>query len=279
MRKKGLIMKKAILATIPMLLLASCSKQNFVLGLGGEGVPVGQYASKILAYYEIDEAKLKEKGVISYGADVKEVTTQVKEGLVSAGIIYKTDAYSANLKVVASATKEMCGQVVYPAALINNEVSENEKASAKYFLDYLTTAEAMSAFEGVGFTKMVDPRTPTTSVTENVEVNVYAAASLTESLNSIKTTFTAQNPNITLNINFGSSGKLQTQIEEGKNKCDVFISAGKKQMDALAEKSLIIEESRFNILENKVVLSVPDNNPANLNSFDDLAAKLKDLLK
>ena len=272
-------MKKTILLTIPMLLLASCSKQNFVLGLGGEGVPVGQYASKILAYYQIDEAALASKGAISYGADVKEVTTQVKEGLVSAGIIYKTDAFSAELKVVAEATKEMCGQVIYPAALINNDVSEQKKEAAKYYLDYLTTDAASAAFEAVGFTRMAEPRVPATTLTEAVTINLYAAASLTESINSINATFKTLNPNITVNVNFGSSGKLQTQIEEGKNSCDLFISAGKKQMDALQEKSLIVNESRFNILENKVVLSVPEKNPANLNSFDDLANKLREILK
>lgn len=262
-----------------MLLLASCSKQNFVLGLGGEGVPVGQYASKILTYYQIDEAALASKGAISYGADVKEVTTQVKEGLVSAGIIYKTDAFSAQLKVVAEATKEMCGQVIYPVALINNDVSEQKKEAAKYYLDYLTTDAASAAFEAVGFTRMAEPRVPATTLTEAVTINLYAAASLTESINSINATFKALNPNITVNVNFGSSGKLQTQIEEGKNSCDLFISAGKKQMDALQEKSLIVNESRFNILENKVVLSVPEKNPANLNSFDDLANKLREILK
>ena len=262
-----------------MLLLSSCSSQNFVLGLGGEGVPVGQYASKILEYYEIDEAKLKEKGLVSYGADVKEVTTQVKESSVSAGVIYKTDAFSANLKVVDAATKEMCGQVIYPAALIANNVSETQKATAKSFLDYLTTESAMAAFEGVGFTRMAEVRTPAAITTEAVEINVYAAASLTESLTSIKNSYVATNTNVTININFGSSGKLQTQIEEGKEKCDIFISAGKKQMDALQEKSLLAENSRFDILENKVVLAVPDNNPFNLQSFDDLANKLRELLK
>ena len=271
-------MKKAFLL-IPFLLLTSCSKENFILGLGGENVPVGQYASKILKYYEIDEQSLKSKGVISYGKDAKEVTTQVKEASVSAGIIYKTDAFSASLKVVDSATKEMCDQVLYPAALISNSKSDNQKASAKYFLDYLTTSAAMSFFEGVGFSKVADERIPAITVTDNVEINVYAAASLTESLTSIKNSFVTLNPNITVNINFGSSGTLQTQIEEGRDKCDLFISAGAKQMNALEEKSFLVEGSRFNILENQVVLAVPDNNPAKLGSFNDLANKLKDILK
>lgn len=272
-------MKKAFLL-FPFLLLTSCGgKSNFVLGLGGENVPVGQYASKILEYYDISEESLKTKGVISYGKDVKEVTTQVKEGSVSAGIIYKTDAFSADLKVVAAATKEMCGQVLYPAALITNSKSDNQKATAKYFLDYLTTSASMSFFEGVGFTRVAEERIPATTISDNVEINVYAAASLTESLTSIKNSFVTLNPNVTVNINFGSSGTLQTQIEEGRDKCDLFISAGAKQMNALEEKSLLVEDSRFNILENQVVLSVPTNNPANLNSFDDLANKLKEILK
>jgi len=264
---------------LPAILLSSCSKGNFILGLGGENVPVGQYASKILEYYEISEETLKNKGIISYGKDVKEVTTQVKEGLVSAGVIYKTDAYSAELKIVDSATKEMCGQVLYPIALIDNSVKDEQKITAKYFLDYLTTDIAMAYFEGVGFKRQCEARIPATSVSENVEINVYVAASLTESLTSIKNSFVTLNPNVTVNINFGSSGTLQTQIEEDKNKCDLFISAGAKQMNALEEKSLIIKESRFNILENEVVLAVSDNNPANLGSFNDLANKLKELIK
>lgn len=271
-------MKRSVLF-IPLLLLTSCGKTNFILGLGGENVPVGQYASKILKYFEIDKDSLKAKGVVSYGKDVKEVTTQIKEASVSAGIIYKTDAYSANLKVVDSATKEMCGQVLYPAALISNSRSDEQKETAKYFLDYLTTSGAMSYFESVGFTRVANERLPSTTVTNNVEINVYAAASLTETLTSIKNSFVTLNPNVTMNINFGSSGTLQTQIEEGKDKCDVFISAGAKQMNALEEKSLLVEGSRFNILENQVVLSVPDNNPANLGSFNDLANKLKEILK
>lgn len=84
---------------------------------------------------------------------------------------------------------------------------------------------------------------------------------------------------MTVNINFGSSGTLQTQIEAGRDQCDVFISAGAKQMNALEEKSYLVDGSRFNILENQVVLAVPDNNPAKLGSFNDLANKLKDILK
>ena len=67
------------------------------------------------------------------------------------GIIYATDAFSDGLTVVAEATAEMCGQVIYPAAVLN--ITKNEEA-AKAFLDYLQTDEAAAVFEKVGFTPL-----------------------------------------------------------------------------------------------------------------------------
>ena len=116
--------------------------------MGNSDVPVGQYTQKILAFYGLDETALANEGLITYGSNVKEVTTQVKEGSVDCGVIYCTDAFSAELKVVDSATEEMCGQVIYPAAVLKNAPNHD---AAQAFLDYLTTAEAMAVFETVGF--------------------------------------------------------------------------------------------------------------------------------
>ena len=116
--------------------------------MGNSDVPVGQYTQKILAFYGLDEEALARAGAITYGTNVKEVTTQVKEASVDCGVVYCTDAFSAGLTVVDSATKDMCGQVIYPAAVLN--VSRNPEA-AQAFLDYLTTPEAMAVFENVGF--------------------------------------------------------------------------------------------------------------------------------
>ena len=74
------------------------------LAIGNSDVPVGQYTQKIFAYYEIDEAAIAEK--LTYGSNVKEVTTAVSEGTVDCGIIYASDAYSASLTVAAEATAE-----------------------------------------------------------------------------------------------------------------------------------------------------------------------------
>ena len=123
---------------------------NVTLAIGNSDVPVGQYTQKIFAYYEIDEAAIASK--LTYGSNVKEVTTQVSEGSVDCGIIYGTDAFSAGLTVVDGATAEMCGQVIYPAAVLNcGEAPE----AAQAFLDYLCTEEALACFRAVGFTPMV----------------------------------------------------------------------------------------------------------------------------
>ena len=118
---------------------------DVLLAIGNSDVPVGQYTQKIFAYYGLDEAALADS--LTYGNNVKEVTTQVSEASADCGIIYATDAYSAGLTVVDSATAEMCGQVIYPAAVLKGEKEE----AAQAFLDYFQTADAMSVFESVGF--------------------------------------------------------------------------------------------------------------------------------
>lgn len=124
---------------------------RIMLAMGNGDVPVGQYTQKIFAYYGLSEEELAKAGSITYGSNVKEVTTQVAEGTVDCGIIYQTDAYSAGLTVVDVATAEMCGQVIYPAAVLN--ISNNVK-EAQAFLDYLTEDAQDAVFEKVGFTPM-----------------------------------------------------------------------------------------------------------------------------
>ena len=122
-----------------------------LLAMGNSDVPVGQYTQKIFAYYGLDESALAAAGCLTYGSNVKEVTTQVSEGAVDAGIIYGSDAASAGLTVVDSATKEMCGQVIYPAAVLN--ISAHQ-AEAQAFLDYLKTAAAGDVFRAVGLSPL-----------------------------------------------------------------------------------------------------------------------------
>ena len=123
--------------------------QDILFCMGNSDVPVGQYTQKILAYYDLDEEALAAAGVITYGSNVKEVTAQVSEASVDAGVVYCTDAYSAGLTPVDEATKEMCGQVIYPAAVLKNAPNAD---AAKAFLAYLQSTEAANVFAKVGFT-------------------------------------------------------------------------------------------------------------------------------
>ena len=132
-------------------LAAHLKAGDILFSMGNSDVPVGQYTQKILAHYDLDEAALAAAGVITYGSNVKEVTTQIREASVDAGVIYCTDATSAGLSIVDEATAEMCGQVVYPAAVLKNAPHAE---AAKEFLAYLRTDAAADVFESVGFTAL-----------------------------------------------------------------------------------------------------------------------------
>ncbi len=122
---------------------------DILFAMGNSDVPVGQYTQKIFEYYGLDEEALADEGKITYGTNVKEVTTQITEGAVDCGVVYTTDAYSAGLTPVDYATAQMCGQVIYPAAVL--KVSENMDEAQK-FLAYLQNETSSEIFEGVGFT-------------------------------------------------------------------------------------------------------------------------------
>lgn len=124
------------------------------------------------------------------------------------------------------------------------------------------------------------PSTSPAPEAEKVELTVFAAASMTETLNQIAQMYKKVAPNVTLTYNFDSSGTLKTQIEEGAV-CDLFISAAQKQMNqldstadsAVNDKGLdfVLQGTRVNLVENKVVLVVPKGNPAGVSSFDDVS--------
>lgn len=115
--------------------------------LGNEDVPVGAYSIEILTNLGILD-KLEADSKITYGSNVKEVTTQVKEASVDCGIIYATDGFSAGLTIVDEAEEGQCRQVIYPTAILN--ISRNQEAARK-FLDFLVTDDCKEVFEAVGF--------------------------------------------------------------------------------------------------------------------------------
>ena len=109
-----------------------------------------------------------------------------------------------------------------------------------------------------------------TEVAEETEILVAAAASLKNAYEEeLIPMFEAQYPGVTVKSTYDSSGKLQTQIEEGLE-ADVFMSAAKKQMKALDEEGMIDSDSIVDLLENKIVLIVPTGSDKGIQSFEDI---------
>jgi len=101
------------------------------------------------------------------------------------------------------------------------------------------------------------------------DLTVSAAISLKDALDEIKQLYVAANPGVSIVMNYGASGTLQLQIEQGAP-VDIFLSAAPKQMDALAAKGLLLDGSRRDLLRNEVVLIVPKDSTAKISSFQDL---------
>jgi molybdate transport system substrate-binding protein len=99
---------------------------------------------------------------------------------------------------------------------------------------------------------------PEQTTVEPVEITVFAAASLQDAAQELKTAYESKHKESKITYNFASSGKLQKQIEEGAPS-DLFISAGKSQMDTLEKQALIDKDSRLNLLGNKLVLIAPSD--------------------
>lgn len=131
-----------------------------------------------------------------------------------------------------------------------------------------SATEAPAATEAPSTTP--EPTEEPTPEPEPVELTIAAAASLTDVLTEIIESYKGVAPNVTITPTYGASGALQTQIEEGAP-VDIFMSAAQKQMDALEEQALLLDGSRIDLLENKVVLIVPKDSALGITSFEDLA--------
>lgn len=131
-----------------------------------------------------------------------------------------------------------------------------------------------------GQTPAADGSASSAPTGEPVELTVFAAASMTETMNEIAELYKEEAPDVAITYNFDSSGTLKTQIEEGAV-CDLFLSAGQLQMDQLDKAAdpavntdgldFVLEDSRCDLLENKVVLIVPAGAEGGVASFEDAA--------
>lgn len=108
-----------------------------------------------------------------------------------------------------------------------------------------------------------------TTPAEPTNLLVSVAPSLKASLEEIKVIYAGSKPGIQITYNYGPSGSLKTQIEQGAA-ADIFISQGKKEMDDLEQKNLLKAGTRVNLLSDELVLIVNKSNTS-INSFEELA--------
>lgn len=166
--------------------------------------------------------------------------------------------------------------------LINRSNSNDERIREKMkkwkkCLAMVFTGAMMVSAVGCGASKSSDGTTggvvteeKTDSTTPDTKLLIAAAASLEYSMKEkLIPMFEEQNPGVTVEGTYDSSGKLQTQIEEGLE-ADLFFSAAKTQMDALSEEGYIDTDSEKDVLENKLVLIVPADSKLDVTKFEDV---------
>jgi molybdate transport system substrate-binding protein len=133
----------------------------------------------------------------------------------------------------------------------------------RFFHSLTAVFLALALFTGAGLAAAPPPQAAKTDLT------VSAAISLKDALDEAKQIYATENPNVTIAVNYGASGTLQLQIEQGAP-VDLFFSAAPKQMDALDSKGLLLEGTRKDLLRNEVVLIVPADSRLGIASFQDL---------
>ncbi|WP_251859638.1 molybdate ABC transporter substrate-binding protein [Clostridium sp. Marseille-Q2269] len=142
----------------------------------------------------------------------------------------------------------------------------------KKVLAVITMAVTLGTLVGCG---KQQTKATNTENAKKQEITVSAAASLKESLESIEPIFEKET-GVKVNFNFASSGTLQKQIEQG-SPIDLFISAGKKQMDQLESKNLTVKDSRKDLLENDLVLISSNEYKNEIKNINDIILKNKDM--
>lgn len=222
-----------------------------LIALGNDDVPVGRYGKEALEASGLWDAV---EGKISYATNVKEVLSQVEYGAVDCGIVYSTDTIDVEgIEIVEYISGNLLASpIYYPGAVLAN--SENYDLAQAFFYSLVQETEL---FETWGFTVLTPEVTECEVSEERATLTIFAAASLTELLTAYGEEFEATYPNIELFFNFDSSGTLRTQIEYGAN-CDLFLSASTSEMNDLVEGGYINSEDVTLILENQLVLIVPN---------------------
>jgi len=134
----------------------------------------------------------------------------------------------------------------------------------------LRTTAAVAALAAVALVSACRDRGSERSAESRVTLTVSAAASLREALTELDSLYRAEHPDVAVRANFGASGALRQQIEQGAP-VDVFISASDRHVDALQRAGLIDPRTRRVLAGNELVLVVPAGSPSPARDFRSLA--------
>ena len=159
------------------------------------------------------------------------------------------------MKKLVSSVLVLC-MIAVALAGCGNKSTETTKAT-----EATASTESAVSTEAVSETQAAEGEAAT--------VQVYIAASLSNAMDEISANYKSVQPNVDLVFNAGSSGKLQTQVEEG-GACDVFFSAATKQMNALVEGGYVQEADVTDLLENKVQLIKPAGTETKVTGFENI---------
>ncbi|MGB7440714.1 MAG: molybdate ABC transporter substrate-binding protein [Coleofasciculaceae cyanobacterium] len=141
----------------------------------------------------------------------------------------------------------------------------------KHFLTLLTCLPVgFLVATGCSQTPTTTPSGTSTAPAETIELTVSAAASMQDAMKAIKPVYQEENPQVRITYNFGSSGSLKQQIEQGAP-ADVFLSASPKWIDALDKENLLLEGTRQDLLKNTMVLIIPANSEQSISNFPELS--------
>jgi molybdate transport system substrate-binding protein len=131
------------------------------------------------------------------------------------------------------------------------------------------TAVIVLAILGFVFSGCGKESAPPAPAQTQSTLNVFAAASLTESFGEIGKRFEAENPGVAVQFNFAGSQDLRAQLENGA-KADLFASANEKEMDTATSESLVDPQTVHDFAHNRLVVIFPKNNPAKIGALADL---------
>jgi molybdate transport system substrate-binding protein len=265
--------------------LSDLAREGVTVVLAAPEVPVGGYSLDFLGKasatpeFGATFSETVVANVVSYEENVRAVLTKIELGEADAGIVYSSDAATSGDKVgTLDIPNDLNVIATYPIA----PTAESQNPDlAQAFVAYVLASEGQDVLAQFGFIPAAEGAAassgaaasgaaPTAVAGLTGELNVFAAASLTNAFAEIAENLKADNPDLTITYNLGASNQLAEQINQGAP-ADVFASANRRQMEVAIEGGRVISGTERTFVRNRLVVVYPKDNPAGIASLQDLA--------